>query len=407
MTAPIRVLFAHFGEDWIRGSETVLLDLLRALNKDVVSPTIWCNGFAMADAVREAGFPVVRGDMVCYSDYGYPRFDLAGYRRMIAAGRALCREHRIQVLHANGAAPVQWLVPVGLSERLPILAHLHIDYLRRSRYVNLLHAATLAVGVSAQVTEGLIEDRMAADRVRVIYNGIDISRFSVAPAGLRNDLGIPADAMVVATAGSLIARKGHDILLRAFRALPDGDPKPHLLIAGEGPEQAALLSLADSLGLADRVHFLGHVQDIARVYTTADIFALASRGDALCLALVEAGHFGLASVSTKVGGIPEAIADEKTGILVPPDDPSAFSHALGRLIGDPSLRAEMGEAARQRVARLFAVERMARSFEEAYLTLAAIPASELGGSQVLRRLRPYARLLATIGRQPPPRYAAA
>ena len=406
MNKPIPVLFTHYGEDWIRGSEALLLDLLAALDKRLIQPVVWCNAPAMEKASREAGYPTYRSDFHYYLDYDSPRLSPRDYAASVRMGRSLCREHGIRVLHANSAAPVQFLVPIGFSERLPVLAHLHIDYLRRSRYALLLHAATLIVGVSRQVNDGPIADGMAPERTKVIYNDIDFSRLPPSAGNLRGKLGIADDAPVITTAGSLIERKGHDVLLRAFQALPERAVKPHLLIPSDGPVRESLKALAGSLGVADRVHFLGYIDNIPELYQTADVFALASRGDAFGLVLAEAGHFRLPAVSTRVGGIPEVVLDGETGLLVPPDDVPALSAALARLLDDKELRLRLGAAAAERVDRDFTVERMARQFEETYASLAAIPRSQLGWGGVFQGLRPYARLVSRFGKASPPRYQA-
>ncbi len=394
MSEPIPVLFTHFGEEWIRGSETVLLDLLRSLDKRRVSPVVWCNGEEMASASRAAGYPTYRSEFCFFFDYGSPPLNVGHLKRLVEGCRTLCREHGIRVLHANSAAPAQWLVPAGFCARVPVLAHLHIDYLRRSRYACLLHAATVAVGVSRQVIEGLIADGMSPTRTRVIYNGIDQERLSLNGINLRVEKNIPADAFVISTAGSLIRRKGHDVLIRAFSILPTKAVAPHLLIPGDGPERLSLEALATSLGVAERVHFLGYTSDVAQVYRAADIFALASRGDAFGLVLAEAGYFGLPSVSTRVGGIPEVVEHGRTGLLVRPDDSGAFARAMTQLMDDSILRARLGSQAASRVASLFTIQRMARQFEEEYEFLATIPRSRLGWGSSIRRLRPYAKLLS-------------
>ena len=156
--APLPVLFTHYGDEWIRGSEMQLLDLLAALDRSSVSPVVWCNGLDMEQASKAAGYPTYRSRFAYYMDYDSPRFSPSKFQAIVREGRAICRRHSIRVLHANSAAPVQWLVPLGLGEHLPVLAHLHIDYLRRSRFALLLHAATLLVGVSNQVTEGPLQD---------------------------------------------------------------------------------------------------------------------------------------------------------------------------------------------------------------------------------------------------------
>jgi glycosyltransferase involved in cell wall biosynthesis len=354
---------------------------------------IWCNGEEMADAARSAGYPVHRSEFRYFFDYSSPRPSLTHFRGLVRTCHALCREHGIRVLHANSAAPAQWLIPAGFGARLPVVVHLHIDYLRRSRYVLLLHAATVAVGVSQQVIDDLITDGMTPARTRVIYNGIDVARLGRSARDLRAALNSPPDAFVVATTGSLIARKGHDVLIRAFHALPPEPVPQQLLIPSDGPDREALEALAASLGMVERVHFLGYIDDLAQIYQAADVFALASRGDAFGLVLAEAGHFGLPSVSTRVGGIPEVIVHEETGLLVPPDDVTAFSGALARLMGDPALRAQLGSAAAARAQAMFTVERMARQFEETYAGLAAMPPAQLGWGSAVRGLRPYTRLI--------------
>ncbi|MDR3532200.1 MAG: glycosyltransferase, partial [Rhodopila sp.] len=302
----------------------------------------------------------------------------------------------IRVLHANGAAPHQWLVPVARATRLPLLAHLHIDYRRRSRFVCLLHQSTLLVGVSRQVTEDFLRDGMAAERTHTIYNGIDFSRLERKGDGtLRHYLGIPQDAVVITAAGSLIRRKGQDVLIRAFATLVPGRDI-HLLIAGEGPDRAGYEALTVELGVQSRVHFLGHSGDISSVYQATDIVALASRADAFGLVLAEAGYFFIPAVATAVGGIPEVIEDGVTGLLVPPDDPSALAQALVRLVDDPEQRRALGRAAKARTERMFSVERMVANFHDTYERLARLPHDKLGWLGADLSLGPY--LKAITGR---------
>src|SRR6478752_1790588 len=105
--APLTVLFTHYGEDWIMGSEILLLDLLAALNKDKVHPIVWCNSSAMAKACREAGHLTYQDDFQHMFDYGSPRPSAAHFLGLVHKARALCREHRVQVLHSNSLAPTQ------------------------------------------------------------------------------------------------------------------------------------------------------------------------------------------------------------------------------------------------------------------------------------------------------------
>jgi glycosyltransferase involved in cell wall biosynthesis len=372
------VLFTHYGDDWFRGSEQVLLDLLTNLDRKRVAPIVWCNGTPMAEAARSAGIPTYQTPFDYYFDYSSPRFDPRRYLSFVREGIAIVRKHGIKVLHANSAAPHQWLLPVARSTRVPVLAHLHIDYRRRGRFVCLLHQADLIVGVSRQVTQDFLRDGTPPDRTRTIYNGIDFARLAAGKAdSARERLGISQAGIVVTTAGSLVHRKGHDVLLRAFATLPR-DRDIRLVIAGDGPERAAYEALASEFGLRERVHFVGHAGRMADIYRASDIVALASRADAFGLVLAEAGYFGLPTVATTVGGIPEVIENGVTGLLTAPDDPDALAAALARLIGDPAHRLALGQAAKARVERLFSVGQMVGNFHATYDDLAKRPASRLG-----------------------------
>jgi hypothetical protein len=378
LSQPIPVLFTHYGDEWFRGSEQLLSDLLTNLDRDRFEPIVWCNGAARAEAARSAGIITYRTPFEFYFDYSSPRFNPSRYRSFVREGISLVRRHDVQVLHANSAAPNQWLVPVARATRRPLLAHLHIDYRRRSRFVCLLHQSTLIVGVSRQVTQDFVRDGMPVERTHTIYNGIDFARLQgIVGGNPRHELGISPGSVVIVTAGSLIRRKGQDVLIRAFATLTAGRDT-HLLVAGEGPERACYEALASELGVRGRVHFLGHREDVAALYRAADITALASRADSFGLVLAEAGYFSVPAVATTVGGIPEVVEDGVTGLLVPPDDPAALAEALVRLADNPAHRRAFGGAAKARVERMFGVEQMVANFHDTYGRLARLPHGRLG-----------------------------
>lgn len=395
--APLPILFTHFGDQWIRGSETLLLDLLTHLDPARFRPIVWCNGVDMAEACRTAGFTTHRTDFAYYFDAGSPRFSPRTYAALVREGTALARQNGARVLHANSAAPTQWLLPVARTVRLPLLSHLHTAYMRRSRYALLVHQADLVVGVSAQVLGDPIRDGVPPERTKLIYNGVDFARLDAGSRiGLRSSLGIESSATVIGTAGSLVHRKGQDVLLHAIarcnKASVTCIPAPHLIVAGDGPEGDVLRRLADELGLSSRVHFIGHVRDMAAFYASIDVFALASRADAFGLVLAEAGFMRKPVVATRVGGIPEVVLDGETGLLVRPDDVEELAATLDRLMADPSLRARLGEAAHIRAETRFSVQRMIAEFSDTYEQLASMSARNLSWAAVPGRIRPYTRM---------------
>ncbi|MBW3554122.1 MAG: glycosyltransferase [Gemmatimonadetes bacterium] len=201
------------------------------------------------------------------------------------------------------------------------------------------------------VNSAVIRDRwlrsapsFPASEVHVVLNGV------IAPAlersTLREELGIPRDARVVAGAGRLEPRKGFDLLLDAFAAAADRGAR--LVIAGNGPEEAALRDHAAALEVAERVHWLGFRQDLDNVLLGADVFVLPSRREGMANVMLEAMAAGCLVVATDISGVREALGARdgraEAGWIVPPDDAPAMAAALDRAI-----EATGGEAGRRRL----------------------------------------------------------
>jgi glycosyltransferase involved in cell wall biosynthesis len=203
-----------------------------------------------------------------------------------------------------------------------------------------------------------------AGRVALAYHGLDLARFPP-PGEARppRDGRDPQAPLVVLSAGRLVEKKGTDVLLEALARLPPG-LHWRLVHVGGGPLARALARRSRRLGIADRVQWRGALTqtELLEAYRGADLFALACRvardgdRDGLPNVLAEAQSQGLACVATRVSAIPELIEDGRTGLLVAPDSPAEFAHALESLIVDPARRRALGEAGRLRVAARFGFE---------------------------------------------------
>src|SRR3982750_571353 len=172
------VMFVHWGDEGIRGSERVLLDLLKNLDRQRFRPILWCNASTMASAARELDVPARVTRMPILLGWDAPRFDLSGYRALVAQAKALILEFGVRLVHANSGAPNQWMVPASRTARVPMLAHLHAIYGFRERCTLLLHQVPVIVGCSDAVVRPFRADRMASTRLRVIHNGVDPNRLS-------------------------------------------------------------------------------------------------------------------------------------------------------------------------------------------------------------------------------------
>lgn len=205
-----------------------------------------------------------------------------------------------------------------------------------------------------------------------IYNGIDIGAYAKATKSaqdMRKELGIPNDAVVCITVGRLVPVKGQADLITAFSDVVKKSNHAHLLIVGEGELHDTLLQLTQKYDLTNNVHFLGWRNDVANLLSASDIFALPSLNEGLGLVLIEAMAQKLPAVATLVGGVPEVVHDNETGLLVPAESPKDLGKALNRLIEDPSLRTKMGEAGYQRAIAHFSIESTVAQTENIYRTL--------------------------------------
>jgi len=199
------------------------------------------------------------------------------------------------------------------------------------------------------------------NRITVIHNGIrDIPAEQLADPG--------KDPVRICCVARFQAPKDHATLIRALGKLPSQSWA--LDLVGDGPLEPEIRRLAATLGLSERVHFLGYQQDPAAVLSRAQLFVLSSRSEAFPRSILEAMRAGLPVVASDVGGVSEAVIHDSTGLLVPPGNPLALSAAIGNLIGNPARRQEFGIAARRSFEADFRLERMVRQTAAVYATVA-------------------------------------
>lgn len=221
---------------------------------------------------------------------------------------------------------------------------------------------TRYIAVSEALRRNLIAAaHLPAGRVSVVYTGIP-GRAPAPPetlAALRRELELAGDMRIVLCVARLVPEKGVDILLRAAALLAaEGDLPPwRLLVAGDGPEEAALAALRTNLKLGDRVALLGHRMDVNALLDLASVVAIPSRAEGLSLFLLETLAAGRPVVASAAGGMAELVQDEENGLLVPPGQPEALAAALRRLLTDPTLAVRLAAAAADRSAA-FTVEKM-------------------------------------------------
>ncbi|MDE2181825.1 MAG: glycosyltransferase family 4 protein [Alphaproteobacteria bacterium] len=252
--------------------------------------------------------------------------------RLLAAGRRydLIDAH---YFYPDGVAAVrlarEFAIPVVVTARGTDVS-LIPDFAGPRRMI--LDAAAKADGlvtVCQALKDRLVELGVAAERVTVLRNGVDLDLFKpIDREQARKGLGLTRTTLL--SVGWLIPRKGHDHVIRALRLLPDTD----LLIAGTGPEHAYLEMLAKHSGVADRVRFLGTLSatELAKVYGAADALVLASSREGWANVLLESMACGTPVVASAVWGTPEVVAEPAAGMLIPRIDAEAIAAAVRKLL---------------------------------------------------------------------------
>lgn len=179
-------------------------------------------------------------------------------------------------------------------------------------------------------------------------------------------LALPEGSMICLSAGRLSPEKGHEDLIRAIAALRERSDGWHFVFCGDGPCQAQLEKLAQTLQIQNRVHFAGFRKDLPEIFQAMDLFVLPSHSEGLPNVVLEAFSYGKAVVATSVGGVPELVEDGLSGIVVQPRQPALLAEAMARCMADGGLRQTLGDAGRCTVRSRFTFEEQNRILQSIY-----------------------------------------
>lgn len=229
-------------------------------------------------------------------------------------------------------------------------------------YLSIYERSRMTIAISRFTTDQLAAFGVDRDSIRIVNPGVAGDSTGSPHVGDHGERGFR-----IGTCGRVIQRKGHDTVLRALPAIIAKVPDLEYVVSGDGPGRAGLEALAAELGVQSHVTFLGRVSDagLAGFYRALDLFVMPSRHDEATghvegfgIVYLEAALQGVPSIGSRTGGIPEAILDGETGLLVPPESPAALADAVVGLARDPARRIALGNAARQRAKDEFNWDRL-------------------------------------------------
>jgi len=206
---------------------------------------------------------------------------------------------------------------------------------------------------------------VSSDKIEVVQNGVDWAEYQRADLreGTRRELGLGPEMQAIGTVGGLRPVKGYEVLIRAAAKLLPQQPHVRLIMVGDGEQRQYLADLARSEGIAEHVLFLGARQDVPRLLSAFDVFVLSSHSEAFPVSALQVMAAGLPVVATDVGCLSEIVEPEATGLLAPPGQPEALSHALGRLVQDREMSREMGRRGSEVVRERFAIRKSVQQFQ--------------------------------------------
>jgi len=351
------------------------------------------------DGVEVVRFPMELPDDLTYGHVAQSRVSLLGKVARLAVmahyteGQyrttvRIAREGNADVIHAH------WAIPTGPAAvlaarrvRLPSVITMHggdvyvnpeqgYDFPTRW-YVRpplrwTLRRADALTAITEDCRQHALRAGAPAEAIRLIFNGTDLRRFS--PGAHPNG---SADASwgphMIFACRQLFPRKGIRFLIEAAAQLKPRFPDLKLVLAGDGFERPELARLAEELGIAPDVTFLGWVPNTALppYYRAAAVSVIPSLEEGFGIPAAEAMGCEVPVVASDAGGLPEVVEQDVTGLVVPRGDPTALAQAIGSLLEDPARRRRMGAAGRARALQLFDWDRTAEQFEQLYRELGA------------------------------------
>ena len=283
------------------------------------------------------------------------------------------RENKIDIIHSNSRTTQ---VLACLLERKTSLAHVYTCHgFFRPNFTRKMFPCwgRKVIAVSEAVAENLTtEFKLAAQRVVMIHNGIDLERFSPALLDTKTQLATKQEfglkgGPIIGIIGRLSDVKGHTYLIEAFKNILSAFPHAQLLIVGEGPMENRLKKFVKKNNLMGNTFFIPTVKETAGALSIMDVFVMPSLKEGLGLALMEAMASGLPVVGSNVGGIKNLIKDKVNGLLVEPENSKGIAEAILELLKNPDEAALLGKAARDFIRENFSQEKMVDLTEEEYL----------------------------------------
>jgi glycosyltransferase involved in cell wall biosynthesis len=287
--------------------------------------------------------------------------------------RQLLKTRKIDIIHVHAVIPAIICRLAAYNRKIPIISTGHGWSQNMYRLVSMILNITCdhMIVVSDLMRNKIIASGFPADRVTRIYNAIDFNEFNQYDDpdkySFRQSWQIRKNDILIGLVGRMSEkRKGHAILLKAFKEVASDFPEARLILIGDGKLRCKIEKHIQNLNLSDRVIITGFRVDMPLVYSALDMLVVPSLWEGLPMVLLEGSACGKPVIATNVGGIPEVIIHEKTGLLVPPGDAKSLAISIKTLLKRPDWGKQMGEASKNRTVKLFNNQKMIQDTTRLY-----------------------------------------
>ncbi len=314
--------------------------------------------------------------------------DFRWRKLLVVFPRLVCylKRERFDILHAHLALADSLGRIAGRFACVPVLMTTeHGKHLWKGRLYLMMErilarSTDMRICVSDDIARiRVTRERTPEEKLTVIPNSVDPAPFRGAVKGraaVMAEFEWEVEDPLVVTVGRLVVAKAYPSLVEAVSFLKEEFPSVRCLIAGDGPCREEIEEAVEKYGVSGNVTLPGARRDIPDLLSACDVFVLSSIREGLPVSLLEAMASGCAIAATTAGGIPEAVRDGESALLVPPDEPRALAGAIGRLLGNRELATRFGENASRVIDKMYSAAAVTREIEDIYTRLAAAARGE-------------------------------
>ncbi len=372
----INLLFVNYSYD-IGGIEVLIKNLCQSLDKELFNITLctFSANNSMEQEFKNMGIPVIT--LIKKEGFDW---------RLHFKLRALCKKLQIDVMHTHNAGPWLYGVLSCRGKDAPAIVHTQHTVLEKEgaykgkieKHWLLLHLMKYLgqrtcqiVSIADYISKYLIKKAgIERSKISLIYNGTDLRQFpaEINVSQKRISLGLNENHFVVGIVARLVHKKGHGILLEAFKLAKDKLPVAKLVIIGDGELMAELEKQSQILGIRYDVLFLGQRKDIPELLRIMNVFVLSShkKAEGLPVCLLEAMASHVPVIATDSGGSKEIVLNGITGILIEPDNTNALAEAILKVSSEKELVQKMASTGTKRVHDIFSLEDMVFKYSQLY-----------------------------------------